>query len=482
MWDTTSARVEPKISGLKGYQSASPGRRQGLLMTESDTTPPESLRDGGLPRGIGLLSATALVIGEVIGVGIFLTPSEMAKSLGSPFWVVSVWAVMGFISICGALCFGALAARYPEDGGGYVYLRRAYGPRVAFLFGWMSLLVTDPGLTAMMATGLARYAGSLVALSPLGLKIVAIGAILVMGFANTLGVGIGAGILRGLSILKITLLAAIAIWGFGFGLGSWSNFVPFVARPLDAAPLGPSLVGGLFAAFFSMAGWWDVNKIAGEVRDPVRNLPRALMLGIGLVTLAYMLVSAVFWYLVPLSHVDPETGFAAQAGQVLFGAAGGRVLAGFVILSVLGSLAGILMAAPRVYYAMARDGLFPSSLAAIHPRFGTPARATALQVLVSSILVLSGSFEQIMSYFMVVTLAFLALMVIVVYILPAEPGPGRVPGYPFTPLGFLIPVALVMILATVSNPLRTGLGAGIVVLGLPVYALFLRSGRLPSRQ
>jgi APA family basic amino acid/polyamine antiporter len=442
-------------------------------MTGADSTPPGD----ELPRGLGLLSATALVIGEVIGVGIFLTPSEMAKSLGSPFWVFAVWGAMGLISVCGALCFGALAARYPEDGGGYVYLRRAYGPRVAFLFGWMSLLVTDPGLTAMMASGLARYAGSLADLSPLKLKLVAIGAIVLLGAANTLGVGIGAGILRGLSSLKLGLLAGIAVWGFGFGLGSWSNFVPLVDRPPDAAPLAPSLVGGLMAAFFSLAGWWDVNKIAGEVRDPARNVPRALMLGVGLVTLAYMLVSAVFWYLVPLSQVDTERGFAAQAGEALFGVAGGKVLAGIVIISVLGSLAGILMAAPRVYYALARDGLFPSSIAAIHPRFGTPARATALQVLVASILVATGSFEQILSYFMVVTLAFLALMATVVYVRPDRTGQGRVTGYPFTPIGFLIPVTLVILLAAASSPLQTGIGTGIVLLGLPVYALFVSGKR-----
>ena len=152
-----------------------------------------------------------------------------------------------------------------------------------------------------------------------------------------------------------------------------------------------------------------------------------------------------------------------------------------MILSVLGSLAGILMAAPRVYYAMARDGLFPSSIAAIHPRFGTPARATALQVLVASILVASGSFEQILSYFMAVTIAFLALMVTAVYVLPDEAGHGRVPGYPFTPLGFLIPVTLVIFLATASSPLQTGIGAGIMALGLPVYSIFARGRRIGSK-
>lgn len=432
-----------------------------------------------LPRRLGLASATALVVGEVIGVGIFLTPSEMAKSLGSPFWLLVAWGAMGLMAACGALCFGALAARYPEDGGGYVFLRRAFGPRIAFLYGWMSLLVTDPGLTAMMAAGLARYTGSLFALSPLGLNLVAIGAICAVATANILGLGFGAGILRGLSALKLGLLAAIAIWGFGSGLGSWSNFRPFAARPPDSDPLSQAMVGGLLAAFFAMAGWWDASKIAGEVRDPARTLPRALLLGVTIVTLAYITISAVFWYLVPLSEVDTDRGFAAQAGEALFGIAGGRIFAAIVILSVLGSLAGITMAAPRVYYAMARDGAFPPGLAAIHPRFGTPARAIALQAIVASALVASGSFEQILSYFMAVTLVFLALTVAVVYVLPDQERAGRIPGFPLTPLGFIIPVALIVVLRLAGDPIRSGIGMAIVALGLPAYKFFLRT---PSRK
>ena len=435
-----------------------------------------------LPRSLGLASATALVIGEVIGVGIFLTPAEMARSLGSPFWLLVAWGSMGLIAVCGAVCFGVLAARYPEDGGGYVYLRRAFGPRVAFLYGWMSLLVTDPGLTALMAAGLARYAASLFVLSPLGLKLVAVGAIVAVAGANILGLGIGAAILRALSAMKLGLLAAIATWGFGFGIGSWSNFQPFVARPPSSEPLAQAMVGGLLAAFFSLAGWWDVSKVAGEVRDPGRTLPRALLLGVAIVTLVYILISAVFWYLVPLTLVDPNRGFAAQAGEALFGVAGGRIFATIVILSVLGSLAGITMAAPRVYYAMARDGVFPAALAAIHPRFGTPARATALQAAVASALVVSGSFEQILSYFMAVTIAFLALIV-VVYVLPDRSGAARVPGYPLTPLGFIVPVALIVMMCFAGNPIRSGIGMGIVVLGLPVYEIFLRdSARVATKE
>jgi basic amino acid/polyamine antiporter, APA family len=296
--------------------------------------------------------------------------------------------------------------------------------------------------------------------------------------ANILGLGIGAGILRALSAMKLGLLAAIAAWGFGFGLGSWSNFRPFVARPPGSEPLSQAMVGGLLAAFFSLAGWWDVSKVAGEVRDPGRNLPRALLLGVATVTLVYILISAVFWYLVPLSLVDPDRGFAAQAGEALFGVAGGRIFSTIVILSVLGSLAGIIMAAPRVYYAMARDGVFPAALAAIHPRFGTPARATALQAIVASALVVSGSFEQILSYFMAVTIAFLALTVVVIYVLPGRPGAARVPGYPLTPLGFIVPVALIVVMRLVGDPIRSGIGMGIVAVGLPFYEIFLRG---PSR-
>ena len=427
-----------------------------------------------LPRRLGLASAVALVVGEVIGVGIFLTPAEMAKSLGSPFWILVAWSAMGLIAVCGALCLGALAARFPEDGGGYVYLRRALGPRVAFLYGWMSLLVTDPGLTAMMAAGLARYAGSPLPLSPPGLKVVAVAAIVAVAAANILGLGIGSGILRVLSVTKLGLLGAIAAWGFGFGLGSWSNFRPFVSRPPGSEPLGQAMVGGLLAAFFSLAGWWDASKVAGEVRAPGRNLPRALLLGISTVTGAYILVSAVFWYLVPLAQVDPDRGFAAQAGEALFGAAGGRVFSAIVVLSVLGSLAGITMAAPRVYCAMARDGVFPAGLAAIHPRFGTPARATALQAAVASGLVVAGSFEQTLSYFMAVTIAFLALIVAVVYVLPDRTKTSRVPGFPLTPLGFIIPVALIVVMRVIGDPIRSGIGMGIVALGLPAYEVFRR--------
>jgi APA family basic amino acid/polyamine antiporter len=430
--------------------------------------------EADLRRRLGLGSATALVVGEVIGVGIFLTPAGMAHSLGSPFWLLVVWLVMGGVALAGSLCVGALAARFPEAGGLYVYLREAYGARTAFLYGWMSLLVMDPGITAALAVGLATYVGYLVPLSALGRPAVAVGAILVLAAVNVLGVGVGAGLLRALAVLKIGLLAAIVLWGFGLGRGDWSNFVPLVAQRAGSDPLPKALIGGMIAAFFSFGGWWDLSKVAGEVRDPARVLPRALALGVAIVTAAYILISAAFVYLVPLRQVATDQGFAAQAGEALFGRFGGSIFSAVVIVSVVGSLTGVLMAAPRVYFALARDGSFWPSLAAVHPRFGTPARAIGLQAVLSSALALSGSFDRILAYFIVPTVIFLALVIASVYRLHSTHPTTRVPGYPLSPLAFLVPIAGLLVLLAADDPVRASLGLGVVALGVPVYELAVR--------
>jgi APA family basic amino acid/polyamine antiporter len=430
-----------------------------------------------LKRRIGLRTATALVVGEVIAVGIFLTPAGMAKSLGSPLWLLLVWLAMGAMALCGALCYGELSARFPEAGGGYVYLREAYGRPVAFLYGWMALLVMDPGLTAALAVGMASYAGYILSLSPLVIKAVAIGAILVLAAINIGGVQFGGGLLRGLTVLKLGLLLGLLLWGFGFRLGNWANFTPFVAQRPHSAPLLFGLAGATVAAFFSFGGWWDVTKVAGEVRDPAHTLPRALIYGVVIVTLVYILTSAVFLYLIPLEAVTSSETFAAQAGEVLFGRAGAQVFSAIVVVAVLGSLAAIIMSAPRVYFAMARDGLFISAAATIHPRFGSPARAIALQALLASLLVLLGSFNQIVSYFVFVVVIFIALTVAALFVLrrtSEHPPQYLTPGYPVTPVIFLLLVAGLLFLLASNNPKQAFVGAGVVALGIPVYYLLFR--------
>jgi len=192
---------------------------------------------GKLKRQIGLRTATALIVGEVIAVGIFLTPAGMAKSLGSPVWLLIVWLLMGGMALCGALCYGELAARFPEAGGGYVYLREASGRPIAFLYGWMALLVMDPGLTAALAVGLASYVGYIFKLSQAGLKVVALGSILFVALVNIRGVRLGGGLIRWLTVLKLGLLGLVIVWGFGMRLGNWSNFMPLVAQRPGSEPL-----------------------------------------------------------------------------------------------------------------------------------------------------------------------------------------------------------------------------------------------------
>jgi APA family basic amino acid/polyamine antiporter len=343
----------------------------------------------------------------------------------------------------------------------------------------MSLLVMDPGLTAALAIGMATYVGYVVRLSGTGIKAMAMATILALAAANMAGVRTGAWLVRLLALLKIGLLIFIIAWGFGTGRGDWANFTPLVARAEGSMPLFAALAGGAVAAFFSFGGWWDVTKVAGEVREPARTLPRALVYGLLLVTALYILTSAVFLYLVPLGRVASGETFAAQAGEVLFGRAGAKVFSGIVIVSVLGSLASIIMAAPRVYYAMARDGLFINSVAALHPRWGTPARAIILQAMVACVLVVLGTFDKIVAYFVFVAVFFVALTVAALFVLRRRPHadgahPYRTPFYPLTPLLFLALVVALLLLLAGNNPRQAFLGVAVVALGVPVYHLLFR--------
>jgi APA family basic amino acid/polyamine antiporter len=356
-----------------------------------------------------------------------------------------------------------------------VYLKEAYGARVAFLYGCLAMLVTDPGITAAVAVGLASYVGYLIPLSPWGLKGVAVASIWLLAAINIRGVALGSGVIRTLAALKLGLLGFLVIWGLGLGRGDWSNLIPLVAQRPVSEPLLGGLIGALIAAFFSLGGWWDVSKVAGEIRDPGRTLPRALLLGVGLVTLVYILITLVFLYLVPPERIDSREAFAALAGEALFGREGGVVFTLIVIVTVLGSLAALLMAMPRVYFAMARDGLFFHAMAALHPRYQTPASAITIQAVLGTALALLGTFDEILAYFIIPTVLFVILTVAAVFVLPknrtGETGAGTlvVAWYPLPPLLFLISTSLVLALMIMGKPRESLIGLGVVLLGLPVY-------------
>jgi APA family basic amino acid/polyamine antiporter len=451
-------------------------------MAESGACPTDAL-PAGLTRRLGLASATAAVVGECVGVGIFLTPAGMAKALGSPAWLLGVWLVVGLTTLSGALCFGELAGRFPHAGGQYVYLREAFGERVAFLFGWMLLLVLDPGLVAALGMGLGGYVAHALGGSAATTKAVAIGTIWVLSLVNILSVGTSAGLLRWITWLKLGMLAVISTWALVLGMGSWSNFVPLVTQRPGSLPLGAGLAVALVGAFFSFGGWWDVGKIAGEVRTAGRILPRALVLGVTIVTVVYVGVSTVFIYLVPIERVTSEETFVAQAGEVLFGTAGGIVLAVLVAVCIFGSLSAYLMMAPRVYYAMARDGLFFGFVSRVHPRLGTPVAAIVVQAVLASILVGLGTFREIISYFMFASVAFLGLTVAGLFVVrrrhPPANAAAAAPGYPLTPLVFLSLVTAILVLLAIENPIQALLGSAVVALGAPVHELVHRTRSSP---
>ncbi|MBX3297132.1 MAG: amino acid permease [Acidobacteria bacterium] len=420
-----------------------------------------------LKRRFGLWTAVAVIIGQVIGVGIFLVPAGMAKSVGSPAWLFSIWAAVGLMTLCGALCYAELASRFPEAGGSYVYLREAYGKGAAFVYGWMVLLVLDPGLTAIFGVGFASYASFIFELSPAGQTALAIAAVLAIGTLTMLGTGIGAGFLRVLTLIKVGTLLFIVAFGFLSGSGNWANLMPFFSTPPD---IFGALAGGLVGAFFAFAGWWEVTRMTGEIADPERNVPRTLVLGILGLSVIYILTSAVFMYLVPAASVANDEAFAALAGQAMFGPVGGQVFAAVVCISVVGTLFAYLLVSPRVYYAMANDGLFFRKVGELHPRFGTPYLAIAIQMVLASVLILTGGFNEILGYFFFVVILAIGVAVAGLHrIRRAETSGYRTPLYPLPLVVYLILTAVVLFFVGMRSPLQTATGLVVVSLGIPVY-------------
>ena len=434
-------------------------------------------RDGS--RHLGFWSATALVVGHTIGVGIFLTPAELIGALASPALIFGLWLVGGGLVLCGALTFGELASRHPQTGGLYVYLRENFGGRVAFLYGWLCFLIVDPGVLAALAVGASQYVVVLWPAISGPERWFAIGVVWVLALVNMAGLKPSSRVLNGLTLLKVLALAAIVVVAFSIGSGTWSHFLPFDARRAGAPPIGEALGLGLVAAFFSFGGFWEASRVAGETRDAARTLPRAMALGVAAVTLVYLMTTAAFVYLVPIGRVTSSAEFARRAGEALLGPAGPRALAVVVVLSVVASAAALLLMAPRVYLAMSRDGLFPVGVAKLQEVTNAPVRATVVLASIATLLILSGSIQQILAFFMCPTLAFVALAASAVFAVRrrAAGKPGlRFPGLPVTPALFVSLVVLVVLLIGIARPVPALAGFALVLAGLPVYGALARRG------
>ncbi len=428
-----------------------------------------------LPRSLGVWAAAAVVIGNVIGSGIVRVPSVVADEVGSVGGVALVWVLGGAIALCGALTLAELATAFPRAGGVYVYLREAYGPLVAFLFGWTTLLI-EPAAAAAVALVFAEHLNVLVPLTPLGPRTVGAAAIVVIGVCGYVSVR-GAGAIQGATTgAKVFGLLALVAVAFLLGDGN-AGALGAASEPGKLAWGGLGI--GLVAALWAYNGWQDLGLIAGEVREPARTLPRALLAGTAVIILVYLAANAAYLYVLPLSELRRSSLVASDVAVRLLGTLGGVGVAALVMVSTFGTLNGHALVTPRLFYAMAEDGLFFRSLARIHPRHRTPHVAVAFYALVALVCITTRTFEQLVQAFVVGIWPFLALAVGAVFVLrrkrPDLPRPYRTLGYPLVPVVFLVGTLGVLGSALVEHPGSTLLSVGLTLLGIPVYLGWKRS-------
>jgi APA family basic amino acid/polyamine antiporter len=440
-----------------------------------------------LDRAIGPVSATLLVIGGIIGSGIFLTTGVMADALPSASLLMLAWTVGCLFAVFGALTYAEMSTMFPKSGGVYVFLREAFGPLPGFLYGWATLLVVLSGGIAAVAVGFADYfsyffpslsPSRIVAEIPLGAgtlrvaasQLVAVAAIVLLGGINYLGVRSGSSTNAVLTVAKVTGLALLPIFALVAGQASpeWTPVVPTdVAAPLQA--FGVALI----AVLWTVEGYYFMTYAAGEVRDPARTLPRALATGLLIVMGIYLVVNLAYFHALPMDALRGTSRVAEAAATAMVGPAGATLIALTVLASTLGADAAVILGASRLFYAMARDGLLFPAAAAVHPRYHSPHVAIAGITIWSSLLALSGTYEQLFTYVVFVSVLFSLLGGLALFRLrwsrPGAERPYRVWGYPVVPALFVLG-ALFMVVNTLSERPRESLaGLALLALGLPVY-------------
>ena len=453
-----------------------------------------------LIRGLSLLDSILLLAGGIIGSGIFLTAAEVSSNTRTPVLFLSVWVTGMVITMLACFAFAEMGAMFPEAGGQYVYLREAYGDFVAFLYGWMIFTVSVGGTIAALGAGFAEYAGKVFpalsahhtalvirfpgfseghfvsavhTLTVTREHLVALASVAFLTAVNIFGLRRGAVLQNIATWAKFAAIAAFVILGLAFGKGSWSHY----STPLPPPAAAPSILSGIFVAliavFWAYDGWVYITWVAGEVKDPQRNLPRSLIIGLLLVGTLYVAINAVYLYALPMSEISANTAVAQAAAATLFSPGVARWLALMISLSCFGAMASCIMSGARVYYAMADDGVFFRGLAKVSPRWHTPARSLVLQGIWSGALVLSGSYEALFTYVMFMMVLSYVLTVAALFVLrrkmPDAPRPYRCAGYPWLP-GIYVLIGAVWTVIAVRQKTQAALwGIVIVALGIPFY-------------
>ena len=444
------------------------------------------LPDEGLVRALGLGSAVLFVLGSVIGSGIFLTTGVMASVLPSPTLILLAWAAGGVIALSAGLTYAEMASMYPRSGGVYVYLREAFGPMLAFLYGWAALLIFFSGGIAAVAVGFADYLSYVApslspsrilwsAATPAGTwtvsaaQIVAVVCIAALAAINYIGVRSGNRVNVVLTVAKVLGLAALPILALIAAdvTPAWTPVAANVPRPL--AGFGIAMIAVLWAN----DAWYCVTWIAGEMRDPQRDLPRALIIGIALLTGIYLVVNISYFYALPMAELQGVTRVAEQAATALAGTNGARFVALTVIISTFGCNNAAILAGARLLFAMARDGVFLPVAAKVHPQYKTPHIAIVALSVWASLLALSGSYEQLFTYVMFASSLLHMIGAFGVFRLrrlrPDLPRPYRVWGYPVVPIVFILASGAFVLNTLIERPRESVAGLAFLALGVPVY-------------
>jgi APA family basic amino acid/polyamine antiporter len=429
-----------------------------------------------LARTLGLRDLVLIVVGTVIGSGIFLVPSTVLRQSGGDVTVaLLVWVGAGILSLLGALTYAEMGAAKPDAGGLYVYIRDAFGPLPAFLYGWTAFFVIASGSVATLAVAFTSYLRQLVPVSPLGAKVVAVVVIAIIMAVNVRGVRQGADVQNVTTAIKAGAIVVMSILLLALGGGAPSPVA--VTPPTEGSLLsgvGLAMIGVLWA----YEGWQYATFSAGETVNPQRTFPRAIVLGTVVLIAIYLLANVAYLAALGATGVMASTRVAADAVSAVLGPAAGKVIAAVILVSMFSAANGVTLTAPRLYFSMARDRLFFAKLAEVHPRFGTPALAIVASSAWAMLLAVTGTFEQLLTYVVFVGWIFYALGGLAIFAYrrrqPDMPRPFRAPGYPLTPVLFVGSAAAIVLNTIVSQPGRAVLGLAVVFVGMPGFYLWRR--------
>jgi APA family basic amino acid/polyamine antiporter len=424
-----------------------------------------------LPRTLGLVDALAIVVGIVIGGGIFLVPNLVARNLATPTSIMAVWVFAGVASFFGALACAELGAALPSTGGQYVFLREIYGPMTGFLCGWSMFLVARTAQVSWLAVIFSLYVSYFVPLTALSSKLLGIGMILLFAAINYRGVSLGALVQKAFTSAKLIGLLII-IGSAVFYRGDHAVRAAAATVPFSLSHFGVALIACLLA----YDGWIQVTYVAGEIKNPSRNILLALAGGVGACIVVYLLANLAYMHVLSIPEIAASEHVGATAAERTLGSAGGRLVAVVILLSIIGTLNGCFLTSPRVYFAQARDGLFFAKFTEVHPRFRTPSFAIVAQAGWSIVLLLSGTYETLIDYALMALWVFYALMVLGVILLrrsqPDLVRPYKMWGYPVTPVFFVAVATYFIVNTAISRPGPSLAALGLIATGVPVYFLW----------